>query len=182
MERCHTKRRVGALAQCSRAAVKKKHVRFGLFAGEWVSTFTAFLCYVAQSKHNRTHGTKRHAEKQNLKQNDVDAHEREDVLRKNGALLHYHDARQPGSRWRRSTGSITGAFPVVPSKEPTYRQRYLRDVRGFGRWDELGPIVTGGEPVNADRSVFDLERAVQHGNHRSVPEHLTSTRKKSGKT
>ena len=43
--------------------------------------------------------------------------------------------------------------------------------------------VTGGGPVNAVASGADLERALHHGHHSSVTEHLPEyKKKKSGKT
>ena len=68
----------------------------------------------------------------------------------------------------RSLGGILVTLPV----DPDYIRRYVGELKGFPKLDELITIVSGGVPVIAPPSQADLESALRYGNHRSAEDHL----------
>ena len=77
----------------------------------------------------------------------------------------------------RDVARAVGGSLVAPLIDLTHIQRYFGHLKSFGA---VVSIVTGGAPVNAVTTGADLERALQHGNHRSVTEHLPAAWKKIG--
>ena len=66
-----------------------------------------------------------------------------------------------------------GGILVTPPVDPDYIRRYVGELKGFPKIDELITIVSEGVPVIAPPSQADLESSLRYGNHRSAEEHLS---------
>ena len=119
-----------------------------------------------------------HVHKYRLGHEGLDSQEREELLYKLANTCTVMIREKQGVVG--DVARLIGGSLVAPPIDPMHIQRYFGDLKGLGAVDELVMMVTGGVPVNAVASGADLERALLHGNHSSVTEHLPAIWKKVG--
>ena len=116
-----------------------------------------------------------HAEKANLKKDNLDVQTREDILYRLAdictALMRQAAVRRHPSIVG-AVARLVGGGLVAPTTDPGQIQKYFGQIKGFKDVDELIAIVTGGVPVCAAVTSTELNHALQYGNHRSALEHL----------
>ena len=134
-------------------------------------------CTVYQEQKKQHSGIK---EKTTLGKKNLEQPDREHIL--------YRLAEISTSMMRDNRGRVgdearfLGGILVTPPIDPDYIRRYLEEMKGFSKIDELITIVSGGVPVIAPSSQADLESAMRYGNHRSAEEHHHLIWEKSVKT